>query len=52
MVHIFMKIETCFALTDQISILAGLIDSDGCIGWTWTKDNAFVPSIYVTQKKI
>lgn len=36
---------------EKISVLVGLIDSDGCIGWTWSKDGAYIPSIYVTQKK-
>lgn len=45
------EITKNYPLPVKISILAGLIDSDGCIGWTWSKDGAFIPSIYVTQKK-
>jgi len=49
-----MNISTLFEnypLSIRICILAGLIDSDGCITWTWSADQAFIPSIYVTQKK-
>lgn len=48
--QIIVSIQT-FTVLQQTQILAGLIDSDGCIGWTWTTDGAFMPSIYVTQKK-
>lgn len=33
-----------------LDILRGLIDSDGCITWTWSRERTFIPSITVTQK--
>lgn len=32
-------------------LIVGLIDSDGCLTWSWNKnDNAFVPSVSITLK--
>lgn len=33
------------------SLFVGLVDSDGCLSWTWNKqDRAFVPSVSITLK--
>src|SRR6476646_1143145 len=32
------------------SILVGLVDSDGCITWSWSKDHALIPEVGLTSK--
>lgn len=38
--------------TEQMvkSIVVGLVDSDGCITWSWSKDHALIPEVGLTSK--